>query len=69
MDELKVLLLGRIDQFAKCLTEKMLTYALGRELGFRDRPQVETITQSLAEKGYGLRDLVELIVLSEEFRN
>jgi len=69
LDELKGLLLQRKDQFAKCLTEKMLTYALGRELDFQDRPQVDMITYSLAERGYGLSDLVELIVLSEVFRD
>ena len=66
--ELKLLLLKRKDQFAQCLTEKMLTYALGRELGFQDRPQVEAITTDLAARGYGLRDLVELVVSSEVFR-
>lgn len=69
LDELKGLLLGRKDQFAKCLTEKMLTYALGREMGYQDRPQVDTIAFSLAERGYGLSDLVALIVSSEVFRD
>ena len=68
LNELKALLLQRKDQFANCLTEKMLTYAIGRELSFRDRSQVEAIANSLAEKGLGLRDLVELVVLSEAFR-
>ena len=34
--ELKQLLLKQKTQFASCLTEKMLTYALGRKVGFRN---------------------------------
>jgi cytochrome c553 len=65
--ELKRLLLKQKDQFAHCLTEKMLTYALGREVGFQDRPTVESITAELAERGDGLQDLVELVVTSDVF--
>ncbi len=67
--ELKRLLLKQKDQFAHCLTEKMLTYALGREVGFQDRPAVESIVGELAAQGDGLHDLVELIVTSEVFIN
>ena len=66
--ELKKLLRDRQDQFAKCLTEKMLTYAIGRELTIHDAPQVDVITKELAARGSGLRDLVALIVLSDSFR-
>lgn len=45
----------------------MLTYALGRKTGFHDRPQVNATIENLAGQGYGLRDLVELIVASEAF--
>jgi hypothetical protein len=65
--ELKQLLLKQKTQFAKCLTEKMLTYALGRAVGFQQRPAVEAIVDELAKRGNGLRDLVELIVISKEF--
>lgn len=65
--ELKQLLLKQKDQFACCLTEKMLTYALGREVGFQDRPAVESIVDELAARGDGLQDLVELIVTSDVF--
>jgi hypothetical protein len=67
--ELKRLLLKQKDQFARCLTEKMLIYALGREVGFQDRPAVESIVGKLAAQGDGLQDLVELIVTSEVFIN
>ena len=65
---LKKLLLQQKDQFARCLTEKMLIYALGRKLGFQDRPRLDAITKELEARGYGLRDPVELIVADEVFR-
>ncbi len=67
--EMKRLLLDRKNQFARCLVEKMLIYALGRELHFSDRPVVDRIVSELAERNYGLKDLVELIVTSEAFRD
>ena len=68
IQDLKGLLLERKDLFARCLVEKMLIYALGRELGFGDRPAVNALTEELATRGYGLADLVELIATSEVFR-
>lgn len=65
--ELKHLLLKQNDQFANCLTRKMLTYALGREIGFQDRPSIDSIVGKLASRGNGLKDLVELIVTSDVF--
>ncbi len=56
------------DQVARCLTEKLLTYALGRGLGFSDRPEVETIVAKLKQQGYGFRTLVHEISQSRAFR-
>ncbi|MDA7916842.1 DUF1592 domain-containing protein [Opitutaceae bacterium] len=69
INELKDILLDRRHLFAKCLTEKMLTYALGRELTFADRSTVESILEKLENRGSGLQDLVELIVTSDAFRS
>jgi Protein of unknown function (DUF1585) len=66
--ELKHLLLQRKDEVAKCLAEKLLTYAMGRELRLDDRPQVDAIVKSTAAHGYGLRDLINSVVTSRAFR-
>ncbi len=66
--ELRTILLGHKKLFTKCLTEKMLTYALGRKLTFADRTTVRQICDDVADRGDGLRDLVELVVLSDAFR-
>jgi mono/diheme cytochrome c family protein len=66
--DFKKLLLEDKDAFARCLTEKLLTFALGRAVGFSDRPAVEAIVASVRSKGYGFRTLLHEIVQSETFR-
>jgi hypothetical protein len=65
---LKKLLTGRVDQFTHCLTEKLLAYSLGRTLEATDRPHVDRIVQGGKGKGYGLKDLVLLVVRSQPFQ-
>jgi hypothetical protein len=67
--DLKNLLRGSDKQkFARCLTEKMLTYALGRGLEPFDRPAVERIVQSLAADNYKFSALVQGIARSDPFQ-
>ena len=65
---LREALAKRKPEFTRFLTERLLTYACGRKFDALDRPAVETIAQDVARQGYGLRDLVERVVLSEAFR-
>lgn len=67
--ELKSPLTARTDQFARCLTEKLLAYSLGRTLEPFDRPHVNRIVATAKAKGYGLRDLVLLVAQSEPFQS
>jgi hypothetical protein len=64
----KTLLAARQDQFARCLTEKLLAYATGRVLDLADRPHVDRLVERAKSDGYGLKDLVLLVVLSEPFQ-
>jgi hypothetical protein len=66
---LKEILLERKDDFAKCLTEKMLIYALGRGLEYYDRPTLKRIVQRVVENDYRLSALIVEIVKSEPFLN
>lgn len=66
--EFKKILLEDKDQLARCLTEKLLTYGLGRGLGFSDRSAVEEIVADVRGRGYGFRGLVQAVVGSEVFR-
>ncbi len=65
---LKKLLVARKDRFAEALTEKLLTYATGRSMTFRDQPDIKRIAADSAKDGYGLRDLIFRIAASETFR-
>ena len=67
--ELKKILVSRKDQFSKALTEKLMIYATGRKMTFKDHPEIEHIAETLAKKGYGLQDLVTEVALSQIFRN
>ena len=55
------------EEFCRCLTKKMLTYALGRGLGPHDRCAVNQIIDRVADNEYRFSSLVTGIVLSEPF--
>ena len=59
----------RDEQFSKSLTEKLLTYASGRELNAGDRPAVDTILETLQNQSLGFQELIQLICESSIFRN
>jgi hypothetical protein len=65
--EFKRLLVERPERFARCLVEKLLVMALGRELDVADRPAIRRILARAAPDGYRLRDLVVLCCESELF--
>lgn len=56
------------DAFVRCLTEKMLTYALGRGLEPYDKPAVDRICLELENNGFRFSQLVQSIVESLPFR-
>ena len=65
--EFKNLMAQKHDQFTRCLTQKLLTYATGREQVPTDRPVIDSILREMKKDNQGLRDLIHLIVLSEVF--
>jgi hypothetical protein len=66
--ELAAILAKHPNAFAQCLTEKLLTFALGRELNSQDRVAAAGIGQSAAKTNYRLSDLILGIVASPAFR-
>jgi mono/diheme cytochrome c family protein len=64
---MKILVQEKRPEFCRCLTEKMLTYSLGRGLQSNDRCAVDGIMKQLAERGYRFSALVESIVTSDPF--
>jgi len=66
--ELKAILKTQREDFAQCLTEKMLTYALGRGLERYDRPAVDLVARRLAADNYRFSLLVVEIARSMPFQ-
>jgi hypothetical protein len=66
--EMKSVLLARLPEFVNCLTEKMLTYALGRGLKPYDKPAVREIEAKLASSGDHFADLVSEIIRGVPFQ-
>jgi hypothetical protein len=58
----------RSDVFVSTFTEKLLTYALGRGLTFRDMPTIRAIDASAAQNDYRFSSIVSGIVNSVPFR-
>ena len=50
--ELRQILLGERDEFAATVTEKLLTYALGRGVEYYDEPAVREILREAAPNDY-----------------
>jgi hypothetical protein len=55
------------EAFARCVVEKMLTFAIGRGLERYDRPVVNAITRKVAANQYKFSTLVMEIVNSAPF--
>jgi hypothetical protein len=65
---LREVLVGDPERFVATLTEKMLTYALGRGLEYYDMPAVRRIVRDAARDEYRASSLVRGIVTSLPFQ-
>ncbi len=66
--ELRQALVAKKTQFATAVTEKLLTYALGRGLEYYDAPAVRAIDRAAAADGYRWSSLVLATVKSAPFQ-
>jgi mono/diheme cytochrome c family protein len=66
--ELRTILKARQDAFARCLTEKLLTYALGRGVERADRCTIDDIVKAAGKDNYKLSRLLIDIVKSDPFQ-
>jgi mono/diheme cytochrome c family protein len=67
-DGLKKLMKENNRLFVRCLTEKMLTYALGRGLEVYDRRAVDGIVEAVTKNDYRFAVLISEIVKSDPFQ-
>jgi hypothetical protein len=66
--ELRVILDSKQDQFAKALSRKMLGFALGRSIQFKDTKTIEQLTKTLVENKFDPVPFIEEVVLSYPFQ-
>jgi mono/diheme cytochrome c family protein len=66
---MRELLKEDLSDFTRCLTEKMLTYSLGRGLERYDRRTVDEINRKLAASGYKFQTLLYEVVNSLPFQS
>ncbi len=64
----KLLLAAHKDEYLTAVTEKLMTYALGRGLESYDAPAVRTVMREAARENYRLTTLIGLIVKSIPFQ-
>lgn len=66
--DLKRWLASHPEKFACCLSEKLMAYATGRDLSYREKRLIEEIVRNERENNYRFRDLLIALVQSDVFR-
>lgn len=67
--ELRDLVWERSDAFARGLGSALFEYALGRPCGFSDEPLLDALLAHARAHDYRLREMIEFVVESREFRS
>lgn len=68
-NELKKIIAGRVDDLSRNLAEKLLAYALCRQLEGYDEVVLDGLTEVIAKDGYRMQTLITQIVTSYPFRH
>jgi mono/diheme cytochrome c family protein len=66
--DLRKALMRRPEQFAQTLTEKLMTYALGRSIEYYDMPAIRSIVREASGQNYRFSSIVRGIVRSAPFQ-
>ena len=67
VEGLQAAILEREDLFLSCFASKLITYALGRELGLADQPMIKAAVSDMKENHATVSSLVKFIVTSQPF--
>jgi hypothetical protein len=65
--EFRDLLAAEEEALATNFLSKLLTFATGREMGFSDRLEIQSMVEESAQEGYRIRNLLELAISSPIF--
>ncbi|MEE2935885.1 MAG: DUF1588 domain-containing protein, partial [Planctomycetota bacterium] len=64
---LKNILLEDSEKFSRAFMENLLSYAMARQLTFRDRENLQVLYEQSAANDFALRDILLAIVSSDDF--
>ncbi len=64
---IKRVILTHKKRLVKCFVQKLMTYALGRGVTYRDRCAIQKILKNTQDKNYRINDLINEVVLSDAF--
>ena len=64
----RLFLLKYQEQYLRNVTQNLLTYALGRPVGYADRTVIDSCTDALKKNEYRIQSLIQAIITSEPFR-
>jgi len=67
--EFREIILGRTDEVAHCLAEKLLIYGCGRPVNVSDREVVTRVVEETRDDDFGLRSIIHAVVDSELFQS
>lgn len=67
VEGLQAAILKNEELFLNCLASKVLTYALGRELGLADQPTVKAAVAHMKKNGKTARSLVQFVATCDPF--
>ncbi len=67
LEEYKAGLMEQKDKFARAFSAKLLTYALGRPIGYPDHALLDSLVVELQRNDYRMVPLIQAIVASEPF--
>lgn len=67
-EELRAILNNKQEQFAEAIARKMLGFALGRSIEFKDTKTIEKLTGTLVENNFDPLPFIEEVVLSYPFQ-
>jgi hypothetical protein len=68
LQEYKAGLLAGKDRFARAFSTKLLTYALGRPVGYADHALLDELVAVLKKNDYRIGPLIQAVAASEPFR-
>jgi hypothetical protein len=68
LEGFKAALLDERERFVRAFSEKLLTYALGRPVGYVDHQVVDQLCRALADNDLRIRSLVQAVVACEPFQ-